>query len=94
MPVGFGRLEKRVWVSLPVEISSPEDPSATERTTTENVCSMGVRLVAEHARELNEQLMICSLVGNLRRLARVVYCQRLPNGRFGIGVEFESVAVY
>lgn len=55
---------------------------------------MGVRLVAEHARELNEQLMICSLVGNLRRLARVVYCQRLPNGRFGIGVEFESVAVY
>jgi hypothetical protein len=94
MTVGFGRLEKRVRLSLPVEISNPEDPSATERTTTENVCSMGVRLVAEHARELNEQLMICSLVGDLRRLARVVYCQRLPNGRFGIGVEFESFAVH
>ena len=94
MSVGFGRLEKRVPLSLPVEISNPEDPSATERTTTENVCSMGVRLLAEHARELNEQLMICSLVGDLRRLARVVYCQRLPNGRFGIGVEFENVAVH
>jgi hypothetical protein len=94
MPVRFGRLERRVQLSLPVEISNPEDPSATERTTTENVCSMGVRLVAEHARELNEQLMIHSFVGDLRRLARVVYCQRLPNGRFGIGVEFESVAVH
>jgi hypothetical protein len=94
MPVRFGRLERRVQLSLPVEISNPEDPSATERTTTENVCSMGVRLVAEHARELNEQLMIYSFVGDLRRLARVVYCQRLPNGRFGIGVEFESVAVH
>ncbi len=94
MPMGIGRLEKRVRLAVPVEISNPEDPSATERTTTENVCSTGVRLVTRHARELNEQLMICSLVGDLRRLARVVYCQPLPNGRFGVGVEFENIAVH
>jgi len=94
MPMGFGRLEKRVRLAVPVEISKPEDPSATERTTTENVCSMGVRLVTKHARELNEQLMICSLAGDLRRVARVVYCQALPNGRFGVGVEFESLAAH
>lgn len=95
MPVGFGRLEKRVQLAVTLEISSPEDPSSTERTTTENVSSTGVRLVTEHARELNEQLTICSLDGDLLpRLARVVYCQRLPNGRFGVGVEFEGVAVH
>jgi len=55
---------------------------------------MGVRLVTKHARELNEQLMICSLAGDLRRVARVVYCQPLPNGRFGVGVEFESLAAH
>jgi len=94
MPVGFGRLEKRVRLVVPVEISSPEDPSTTERTTTENISSTGVRLVTERARDLDEQLMICTLVGDLPRLARVVYCERLPNGRFGVGVEFEGVAVH
>ena len=92
MQVESGRLEKRVRLSVPVVISSPKDPSAIERTTTENVCSMGARLVTEHARDLNEQLMICSLVRDERMLARVVYCHRLPNGRFGIGVEFESIS--
>jgi len=94
MLVGFGRLEKRVQLAIPVQVSSLEDPSATERTTTENLCSMGMRLVTERARNLNEQLMICSLVGDLKRLARVVYCERLPDGRFGVGLEFESPAVH
>lgn len=33
------RLEKRVQLSLAVQISNLFDPSSTERTTTENVCS-------------------------------------------------------
>ena len=90
MPVASGRLERRIRLSIPVVISSPEDPTTVERTTTENVCSMGARLVTEHAWGLHEQLIVCSLAGDLRRRARVVYCQWLPNGRFGLGVEFET----
>jgi hypothetical protein len=37
--------------------------------------------------------MIRSLVGDLRTLARVVYCQRLPNGHFGVGLQFQGIAV-
>jgi hypothetical protein len=37
--------------------------------------------------------MIKSLVGDLRALARVVYCQRLPDGHFGVGLQFQDVAV-
>lgn len=92
MRVESGRLEKRVELSVPVLISNSEGVSTIERTTTENVCSMGARLVTEHARELNAQLMICSPVGDERRLARVVYCQVLPDGRFGVGVEFETMS--
>lgn len=93
MPVRSGRLEKRIRLAVPVEISSLQDPSATERTTTENVCSLGVRILTQRAKELNERLMISSLVGDLRTLARVVYCRRLPDGRFGVGVQFQGVAL-
>src|SRR3981189_2791273 len=94
MPAGSsGRLEKRVRLAVPVEISSPQDPSASERTTTENVCSLGLRILTQRAKEMNERLMISSLAGDLRTLARVVYCQRLPDGRFGVGLQCQGLAV-
>jgi len=93
MAVRSGRVEKRIQLSLPVQISSLYDPSKAERTNTENVCSLGMRVLTQKAKELNERLMISSLVGDLRALARVVYCQRLPDGRFGIGIQFQGRAV-
>lgn len=89
MALRSGRLEKRTQLSLPVQISNLCDPSNTERTTTENVCSLGMRVLTQKARELNERLMISSVVGDVRALARVVYCQRLPDGRFGVGIQFQ-----
>ena len=93
MPARSGRLEKRIRLAVPVQISSLQDPAATERTTTENVCPLGMRVLTQRARELNERLMISSLVGDLRTLASVVYCQRLPDGRFGVGLQFQGMAV-
>ena len=88
MPGRSGRLEKRIPLAVPVEISALRDPSAAERASTENLCSLGVRVLAQQPKELNERLIIRSLVGDVRTLARVVYCQRLGNGRFGIGMQF------
>lgn len=69
------------------------DPSDAERTTTENVCSQGVRVLTHRGKEMNERLVIRSLAGDLRTLARVVYCQRLPGGLYGVGLQFLGVAV-
>ena len=93
MPVRSGRLEKRIRLAVPLQISSVLDPAAAERTTTENVCSLGMRVLTQRARELNERLMICSIMGDLRTLARVVYCERLPDGRFGVGLQFQGFSV-
>ena len=93
MPLRSGRLEKRIEVAIPLQISTILDPDAAERTTTENVCSLGMRVLTEHARELNERLMITSLKDNMRRLVRVVYCQRLPDGHFAVGLQFQGSAV-
>jgi hypothetical protein len=37
-------------------------------------------------------LLIKSLADDLRALARVVYCQRLADGRFGVGISFTGAA--
>jgi hypothetical protein len=91
MPARSGRLEKRIEIVVPVQISAVLNPSAPERTTTENVSPLGVRLLAQRERELNERVIISTPLGNAYTAARVVYCQRLPGGRFAIGLEFQGV---
>src|SRR5260370_42367605 len=93
MPERSGRLEKRIRLVAAVEICSVQNPAATKRATTENFCSLGIRILTQRARELNERLWVRSLDENLQTLARVVYCQRLPDGRFGVGLQFQGKAV-
>jgi hypothetical protein len=93
MPTRSGRLEKWTRLTVPVEISNPQDPTGTERTTTENASALGIRVLTQRARAPNERLMIKSLEGELRALVRVVYCQRLPDGHFGVGLQFQGQAV-
>lgn len=93
MPPRTGRIERRIRLAVPVQISSVQDPSAIERAITENVCSIGVRVVSQAAKELNERLSVKFLPGDLRSLARVVYCQRLPDGRFGVGLQFQDETI-
>lgn len=91
MPLRSGRLEKRAQLAVPVRISSLVEPGS-ERSTTENVCPSGLRIVTQKPRSLNERLLIQSLDGELRTMARVVYCQCLSDGRFAVGLEFQEVA--
>ena len=86
----YGRLEKRTRLAVPIRISSLKEPSAGERSTTENICSLEIRVLVRHARKLNERLLIKSTDGELQTDARVVYCERLLDGRFALGLEFHG----
>ena len=90
MPMRSGRLERRTRLAIPVRISSLQEPSAGERSTTENICSLGIRVLVWRARDLNERLLIKSADGQLETSARVVYCERLRDGRFALGLEFNG----
>lgn len=94
MQIRSGRLEKRIQLAVPVELCSAQDQSGTERVTTENVCSSGARVLMRMPKERNERLMIRTLVENLWTVARVVYCQRLSNGAFGVGIELEGMRLH
>ena len=41
IPVHQGRIEKRIQLAIPLELSKLQDQAAAEYTTTENVCSVG-----------------------------------------------------
>lgn len=83
-----GRIEKRIRLAVPIQISSLLNPTNLDRTVTENVCSLGARVLAHEARQLNERVYVSSPASSRRTSARVVYCQRLPGGRFAVGLEF------
>jgi hypothetical protein len=81
-----GRAEKRIRLSVPLEVSKLQYPSDAETTVTENISSIGARVLSWRPVEPNERLIIKFLELNLRTQARVVYCERLRHGQFGVGL--------
>jgi len=88
------RMEKRIQMTLPVQLESLKRPGAAERTVTENVSSLGARVVTKRPRKRKEWLLVTLFRGDHLRLpARVVYCQPLAGGRFGIGLKFQGATI-
>ncbi len=88
-----GRAEKRMRLSVPLELSKLQYPSDAERTVTENICSIGARVLSWRSMEPDERLMVRFLEVNVRTQARVVYCQRLSHGQFGLGLQFPGSSI-
>jgi len=76
-----------------MQISGLQKPGFTdlpEKTTTENVSTHGVRVLTKRALPPQERLLVTSLSGSDEPIpARVVYCQPLAEGVFGVGLQFE-----
>jgi hypothetical protein len=90
MPMRSGRLVKRAPLAISIRISSLLKPYAAEHTTTENICSLGLRVLVQEARKPNELMLVNSADGELKTAARVVYCERIGDGRFALGLEFKE----
>ena len=85
-----GRLEKRTRLAVPVEIVGIDEDGAAASAITENVCSRGLRVVARRPLRPREPLLISSPPGDRPVPVRVVYCERVSNGRFAAGLKLES----
>lgn len=71
-----------------MEISALQHPPSTERVSTENVSPLGVRVVTQRPLECDQRFIIHSLAGAQKTIGRVVYCQRLKDGQFAVGMQF------
>ena len=94
MATRTGRVEKRTLLAVPMQLSRLQRQGSAdlaEKTITENVSTHGVRVLTKRAVPPQERLLVASLVGNEEPIpARVVYCQPLAGGVFGVGLQFEQ----
>lgn len=97
MPFGIGvskstapRCEMRVPMEVGVQITGHRALPGTETTFTENVSSRGARVLSTRRWKRNDQLTIATLTGSFRAVARVAYCQSVPERGFAVGLEFLS----
>jgi hypothetical protein len=71
-----------------VQISGHPALPGTESTFTENVSARGARVLSTRRWKTGDQLTIATLTGSFRAMARVAYCQLVPESGFAVGVEF------
>jgi hypothetical protein len=83
-----GRIEKRVPMTVPVDLVLAEEMLVAERVVTVNVSPHGARVVTKRHWRAEEQPWLASLTSYFRLRGRVVYCQPLTNGDFCVGLKF------
>jgi hypothetical protein len=96
MPLGIGgtksfnaiRCETRVPMEVGVHISGHGVHPGTENTFTENVSLRGARVFSTRRWKINDRLIVATLAGSFRSIARVAYCHTVPQAGFAVGLEF------
>jgi hypothetical protein len=56
----------------------------------ENVSAHGARVLMEQKLQPGQELLVSSPREGVRSQARVVYCQRVSEGRFAVGLELSG----
>ncbi len=82
------RRETRIPMEVGVHISGHRALPGTETTFTENVSPKGARVLSIRRWKQGDRLTITTLTGSFRALARVAYCQLVPEEGFAVGLEF------
>ena len=82
------RCEARTPMEVGIRITGHSAFPGTENTFTENVSSHGARVLTTRRWKTNERLEVTTLAGSFRSVARVAYCQTVPQSGFAIGLEF------
>jgi hypothetical protein len=84
-----GRTERRLPVVVAVNLAPLEAVNGErhERTYTDNISSHGARVRSTHAWRLGDLAELSPVSGETPVRGEVVYCQKLDNGRFFVGIK-------
>ncbi len=86
-----GRMEARLPIIVVVRLTHcpAVGTDGEEKTYTDNISSRGARVFSKHAWRPGDDLRLTPLNENSVR-AKVIYCHRLPDNRYGVGVKFQG----
>ncbi len=82
------RCDPRIPMEVGVQIAGHITVPGVEATFTENVSPRGARVLSARRWEKNDRLVIYTVSGSFRSLARVAYCELARDNGFAVGVEF------
>ncbi len=87
MPLPTGRSDRRIPKEVAVELARPDASQRKETAIAQNVSTRGMRVATEHVWCPGDPVLLSSPESGVRTQARVVYCQRMENNRFAVGLE-------
>jgi hypothetical protein len=90
MAVPTGRSDKRIAKEVAVELAPLNHLQLKEAAITQNVSARGIRVATENLWRPGDRVLLSSPESTFRSQARVVYCQRLENNRFAVGLELPA----
>jgi hypothetical protein len=85
-----GRFEQRIAKTEVVELLHvDESPIAKVEAITENVSPQGARVITDSTCARGELVRLDAPAEHLQLPARVVYCQRLEERKFAVGLQLD-----
>src|SRR5215813_13809213 len=87
VPMTTTRAENRKTLKVTVDLSSVDGRVPAREGITVNVSPHGARVVLSQELPRDLRLNLRSMLGSLKSRARVVYCERLENDLFAVGLE-------
>lgn len=81
------RTEDRAALTVSVCLTLLDNSSNSETAHTENVSPHGARVIASKLWQTGISALVRSEEGQFEWTGRVVYCQRLPDGKFAVGLQ-------
>ena len=91
MAVQSGRVEKRLPMAVPIWLTSSKNPGPFEKAVTENVSSVGARIIAGGVRQPNEPVVLLCSTGCIAQ-GEVIYAQPIAGqeSSFALGVRLQA----
>jgi hypothetical protein len=88
-------MEKRLPMAIVVRLTNGRgQPSGeAEMTYTDNVSAHGARVISSKPWRPGDEAQVTSLKDEVTIHGKVAYCQRLPDARYGIGLNFNDRGV-
>lgn len=93
--VFVGRMEKRLPIAVVVRLTRLQDQpaDAEEMTHTDNISPHGARVVSSRPWQIGEEAQVPCLNEEIAICGKVVYCQKFPDDRHFIGLNFQGCRV-
>ena len=87
MKVPNGRSDRRITKEAVVELARPDASQLREMAIAQNVSARGMRVATKDVWLPGDPVLLSTPESGVRTQARVVYCQRVENNRFAVGLE-------